>query len=61
MKGRIASVTCRTEVNKSHRMAWRVTMEKNDSTGFINEEWVGVKCWRFSSTHSTTALSGGCR
>jgi hypothetical protein len=30
MKVRIASVTCRTEVNEARRMAWRVMMEKND-------------------------------
>ena len=44
MKVRMASVTRRTEVDEARRMACRVMMENNDSTRFVHDEWVGVKC-----------------
>jgi hypothetical protein len=44
MKVRIASMTCLTEVNEARRMACLVMMERNDSTRFTHERWVGVKC-----------------
>jgi hypothetical protein len=40
-------------------MAWRVMMEKNDSTRFIQDEWVGGKCrWMrgFFASHFLTSV-----
>ena len=54
MKVRIASVTRLMAVNEARRMAYLVMMGKNDSTRFIQEELVGVKCrWirGFFSSH----------
>jgi len=58
MKARLASVICLTEVNEALRMAWRVMMEKNDSTRIIQEAWVGMKCrWirQFFASHFFTS------
>src|SRR5680860_1432490 len=47
MKARMASVICLTEVNEALRMAWRVMMEKNDSTTMCS-------CRRGSLLHAGT-------
>ncbi len=59
MKVRIASAPRRTEVTEARRMSYRVMTVKNDSTRFIQDEWVGLTCgWIRGSLASQVFTSG---